>query len=103
MNSTINLFQPGVAFHIETSHIETNHYMERNIGQKWVKDVIDENIKSKLDSNSCCSIKARGELVNSGEDDSIFGWFIENYIEFVNYAGKKKFFLAKNEKMRERG
>ena len=47
-------------------------------------------IKSKLGSNSCYLIKARGELADIEVHDSISGWFVENDIEFMNYTGKIK-------------
>ena len=42
---SFNLFQPSVAFHIETSHLfcrvkkMTGFYIKRNAGLKWVKQI----------------------------------------------------------------
>ena len=46
MVHTVNLFQPSVAFLIETSHLFcrakqiTGFYMKRNTGLKWVNNTI---------------------------------------------------------------
>ena len=43
INYNLNIFQPSVAFHIETSHLfcsanqKTDFYMKLNTGLKWVE------------------------------------------------------------------
>ena len=54
-----NLFQPSVAFYIETSHLfckakqMTGFYMKRNTGMKWVKIMSHLQDKIFCEKNVC--------------------------------------------------